>query len=95
MDLFSKSPSRTRCPYSKGEEGVLFDSEISSNIAESLLDCYRVDSSGQDLHVCLRKDFRLFPNIPDQNTHRDIVGSLFGSDSQGSYQLKDEFNFCG
>ena len=93
VDLFSKSPTRTHCPYSKGGEGIFFDSEISSNIAESLLDCYQVDSSGKVLHACLREDFRLFPNIPDPNTHRQIVSSLFGSDSQGSYQLKEEFNF--
>ena len=93
VDLFSKSPSRTHCPHSNGREGVILDSDISLSIAENLLDCYRIDAIGKDLHTCLREDFHFFSDIPDRDIQRNIIDSLLGSDSQGTYQLKEEFNF--
>lgn len=93
VDLFSKSPSRTHCPHSDGRQGVILDSEISLSIAENLLDCYRTDASGKDLYTCLQEDFHFFGDISDRNIHRNIINSLFGSDSQGTYLLKEEFNF--
>lgn len=93
IDLFSESPSFTNCPHSHNAEGIALSDKVSASIAENLLDCYQMDPLGDNLHTCLRRDLRFFSDILEHERQTEIIRSLFGSDSQGSYRLKQEMNF--
>lgn len=93
IDLFSESPSLTNCLHSHNAEGIVLSDKVSTSIAENLLDCYQMDPLGDNLHTCLRRDLHFFSDILEHERQTEIIRSLFGSDSQGSYRLKQEMNF--
>lgn len=92
-DLFSSTPSTTHCPYSRNADGIILDNDIAAFISDNLLECYYPHELGDDLRVCLIRDFHLFSDVLNVDEQLEIIETLFGSDSKGHYRLKDNINF--
>lgn len=91
--FFSCNPSTTRCPHSCDSDGIVLNNEVAAFISDYFLDCYSLHELGDDLRTCLSRDFHIFTNDCNVEEQLEVTEALFGSDSKGRYQLKDNNNF--
>lgn len=81
------------CPRADNRQGVILNEDILSLIADSFLEFYNLDPSGDRLQDCLRRDFNFLCHILDEDVRAEITETIFGLDSKQSFRLKHGDNF--